>query len=424
MKLSFFKHILFKNFLALSILQIVNLILPFITLPYLARVLGVANYGVVVMVYSVMQLLFVINDYGFNLSATKEISVFRNNLIKVNTIFSSIIIIKIALLIISFLVLLILIYIVPIIQLNKEAYLMGFGMVIGQSFTPIWLFQGMEKMKYVTIVNLISKLTFTLLIFIVVKASSDYIFVPLLYSFGFVLAGIASMFFAYREFGVSIYIANWKDIKKQLKNSTQYFFSRAAIAAYSSGNNFIIGLALGEFYAGIYGVAEKLYMAMVVIYSPLSEAIYPYMVKSKDFKLFKKIISGVVLINLSVLLVTFIFSEEIVSFVFGEGYNESAKLLKYFCMLAFIIVPTIFLGYPLLGAFGFEKYANYSVVTGSIIHIIVLLFVYPFLSIYSMVILLIFTQIIVFSVRAYGVSLFLKSYKKIKEDSKEIKRYD
>ena len=104
MGLSYFKHVLVKNFLALSTLQVINLILPFITLPYLSRVLGVSNYGVVVMVYSIMQLLFVLCDYGFNLSATKEISTHRNDIQRVNIIFSSIMSIKVVLLGLSFLI--------------------------------------------------------------------------------------------------------------------------------------------------------------------------------------------------------------------------------------------------------------------------------------------------------------------------------
>ena len=408
-KLSFVKSTLVKNFLALSALQVVNLILPFITLPYLARVLGVENYGVVVMIYSIMQLLFVINDYGFNLSATKEISLHRNNINKINTIFSSILIIKIVLLILSLIILLVLVNTIPLLYQNKLAYMLGFGMVIGQSFTPIWLFQGMEKMKYVTLVNLISKLTFTLLIFVVVKVSSDYIYVPLLYSIGFVIASIISLFFAYKQFGVSIKFVYWDDINEQLHNSTQYFYSRAAIAGYSSGNNFIVGLVLGEYFAGIFGVAEKLYMAIILVYSPLSEAIYPYMVKNKNLKLLKKIIIAVVIINISAICFVTFLSEHIVYFVFGDGFLESAKLLRYFCFLAFLTVPTIFMGFPFLGAFGYEKYANYSVVIGSIVHVLILILFYPFLSIYTMVMLLIFTQIIVFSVRAYGVNLLLKS---------------
>ena len=147
MKKNFTKHVLFKNFVALTSLQGINLILPFITLPYLTRVLGVSNYGVVVMVVSIMNLLFVICDYGFNLSSTKEISLHRNDKSKINDIFNSVFSIKFFLLGLSFLIIVILTNSVSVIELNKGAYLMGFGIVIGQSLTPIWLFQGMEKMK-------------------------------------------------------------------------------------------------------------------------------------------------------------------------------------------------------------------------------------------------------------------------------------
>jgi PST family polysaccharide transporter len=289
MKLSYFKHVLVKNFLALSTLQVINLVLPFITLPYLTRVLGVSNYGVVVMVYSIMQFLSVICDYGFNLSATKDISLFRNNISKVNTIFSSVLIIKSGLLTISLLILVILTTYVPAIAANKMAYLMGFGIVIGQTLTPVWLFQGMENMKYITLVNLVSKSLFTILIFVFIKSPENFIFIPLLYSVGFIIAGVLSLVFAYKEFGVSFYFPKSINVIEQFKNSTQYFYSRASVAIYTSSNNFVVGIILGEFYAGIFGVAEKLFTAMTVIYSPLSDAIYPYMVQKKDLKLFKKI---------------------------------------------------------------------------------------------------------------------------------------
>jgi|TARA_B110000483_G_C18109659_1_gene509203 PST family polysaccharide transporter len=413
-KLSLVKSTLVKNFLALSTLQVVNLILPFLTLPYLTRVLGVSNYGVVVMVYSIMQLLSVICDYGFNLSATKEISLHRSNITKINTIFSSILLIKIGLLIATLFILIVMSIFIPIVAANKEAYLMGFGIVVGQTITPLWLFQGMEKMKYITIVNLISKSLFTILIFVFIKNSNQFIFVPLLYSIGFILAGGVSLFFAYKEFGVTFYITKWSCITEQLKNSKQYFFSRASVALYSSINNFVVGLFLGEYYAGIFGVAERIYIAMTIIYTPLSDAIYPHMVQKKDLKLFKKIFFTAIFFNLCLSILSFLFSNEIVYFVFGAGYEESSILLRYFCVLALIIVPATFIGYPLLGAFGFQKYANYSVVIAGAIHIIILAFISSILTIYIMVMLLIFTQLIVFSIRSIGVNKFLKQQRLIK----------
>lgn len=408
MKNSFFKHVLVQNFLALSTLQIINMVLPFVTLPYLARVLGVSNYGVVMMVYSVMQLLFVFNDYGFNLSATREISKYRKDKKRVNTIFSSIMVVKCLFIILSLVLLAVLLNTVTVMKAHKLAYLLGFGMVLGQSFTPLWLFQGMERMKYVTLVNLISKGVFTVLIFVFITRAEHYVYVPLLYSTGFVIAGVASLFLVFKEFGIEFIRPRLKEVVAQIRNSAQYFFSRVSISAYTTGNNFIVGIVLGEYAAGIFGVAEKLYQAMVVVYSPLSDAIYPHMVIKRDLSLFKKVFIGVLAVNLIVAGFTFVFSNGIVDFIFGEGYDTSGSLLKYFCFLAVVIVPTIFMGYPLLGAFGFEKHANYSIVAGSIIHFLIIIFFYPYLSLTRMVLLLIFTQCIVFSVRLQGVITFIR----------------
>lgn len=408
MKWSLLQHSIFKNFLALSTLQGINMVLPFVTFPYLTNILGVSNYGVVVMIYSIMQLLLVICDFGFDLSATKEISLFREHKHRIDQIFSSVLIIKFFLVVISFLLLVLLSSFVDVIANYRSAYFLGFGIVIGQAILPTWLFQGLEQMKYLTIINLISKSVFASFVFIVIKEPEDYKYVPLLYSIGFILSGIISLYIAFKKFHVKFYFIAIKNIVRQLKSSKHYFFSRISVALYTSSNNFIAGLIFGEFYAGIFGVAEKLYTAMTLIYVPLSNAMYPFMVKTKKIKLFKKIFFSALIFNVIVCLITFLMSKEIVLFVFGHGYTESAILLKYFCFLAFFTVPVYFLGYPLLGAFGFEKYANYSVVVASVLHCIFLALFYKSLTIYTIIVLLIFTQIVVLSIRLYGVKLFRK----------------
>ena len=73
-------------------------------------------------------------------------------------------------------------------------YYLDFGMVLGQTLFPICFFQGMERMKYITFLNVFAKLIFTIAIFIFVKRSSDYLYVPLLNSLGFILAGILALF--------------------------------------------------------------------------------------------------------------------------------------------------------------------------------------------------------------------------------------
>ena len=395
---------LFKNFVSLFSLQGINLILPFITLPYLGRILGAENYGVVLMVYAVMQYLFVLCDYGFNLSATKDISIYREDKQKINLIFSNIYYIKLILIILTFLILVIGIFSLEGLRDHKIAYFFGFGIVIGQALNPVWLFQGLEDMKYITRINVIAKGLFTILIFVAIKNENDYYYVPLLYSIGFIVGGLFSLYFALTQFSIKWVSPNVREIKRLINNSTQYFLSRSAAALYTSSNTFVAGMALGNYYAGIFGAAEKLFTAMTVIYSPLGDALYPYMAKNRNLKLFKRIFLYAIIVNTLIAIGTYIFSEAIILLVFGPDFSESAELLRLFSILAIIFVPTVMIGYPFLGALGKEKYANYSVVFASLLHISLLIILFNHLTVSSIVYLLLFTQIIVFVIRMIGAN--------------------
>ena len=376
--------------------------LPFLTLPYLGRVLGAEKYGVVLMIYAVMQYLFVLCDYGFNLSATKDISVYREDKAKINRIFSNIYYIKFVLVLLALGVLTISVYTVEDLNAHKLAYFLGFGIVIGQVLNPVWFFQGMEDMKYMTRVNVIAKGLFTALIFIIIRSESDYFKVPLLYSIGFIVGGLFSLYFAFRYFDVKFIRPDLVEIKRLLGSSTQYFLSRSAAALYTSSNTFIAGLALGNYFAGIFGAAEKIFMAMTVVYTPLGDALYPYMAKNRNLKLFKKVFIGVILINTLIAIGVYFSSDWITVLVFGPDFMESADLLRIFSILALIFVPAVMIGYPFLGALGKEKYANYSVVFASVLHVVLLIVLYNYLTVYRIVYLLLFTQTIVLVIRLIG----------------------
>lgn len=388
-----------------------NLVLPFLTLPYLGRVLGAENYGVVLMVIAIMQYLFVICDYGFNLSATKDIAIYREDKGKVNEIFSNIFYIKFVLVFLSFVILTMCIFSLTALKEHKTAYFLGFGIVIGQVLNPVWLFQGMEKMKYMTWVNIIAKGTFTALIFVFIRVEEDYLKVPLLYSLGFLIGGLFSMYFAFKFFKIKWIKPNLDVIKNLVKHSTQYFLSRSAATLYTTSNTIVAGLALGNYYAGIFGAAEKLFMAMTVIYNPLGDALYPYMAKNKNIKLYKRVFIMVMLLNTVVATLMFIYSAQIVLLIFGEEFRESIKIFELFCLLVLIFVPTVMLGYPFLGALGKEKYANYSVVFASLVHLVLLAALFNSLTIYRILYLLIFTQSIVFVVRLIGSKILWKELK-------------
>jgi len=141
-----------------------NVILPLLTLPYILRVVGPANYGIYAFISVIIQYCILINTYGFNFSATKQVSQFRDDTTKLCRIYSTVIICRLILAIISFLVLFSLSFLFISSRTEFVMLIWGIGIVIGDIFVPVWLFQGVEKMRYLTIVNATAKIVFTILI--------------------------------------------------------------------------------------------------------------------------------------------------------------------------------------------------------------------------------------------------------------------
>lgn len=399
------KHNLLENFISLGALQIVSYVIPLISLPYLSRVLSVDKFGLVFFAFAFMQYFIILTDYGFGLSATREIAVNRHNKNNLSNIFSAVTCAKILLLILSFILLCIMLLFIPKLQENSVVFLLSFFMVVGNALYPVWFFQGMERMKYITFLNILAKTIFLILIFIFVKSENDYIIVPLLNSIGFIVSGIIGMYFAINKLGAKLYIPKWSAIKKQLAYSSEFFLSRVSVSAYTNTNTFCLGLIGSNIMVGYYVAAEKIYQAMNGIQQPLNQALYPFVAMHKDLKTYKKLFTIAVLCNVLICTIVFLFSKEFITIFYGLDMVEAHKILKIFSIIVLFTFPSMLLGYPLLGALGHTKEANRSVIIGSIIHIIGLLILYfsKHMNVYSIVLMVLITEIIVFYIRAYSV---------------------
>ncbi|MBD3843387.1 MAG: oligosaccharide flippase family protein, partial [Campylobacterales bacterium] len=174
-----------------------------------------------------------ITDYGFDLTATREISIHRNDQAKVIEIFSSVMSIKVILMFISFLLLTILVFSFEKFSKDALIYFLTFGTVLGQVLFPVWFFQGMERMKYITYLNILSKVIFTVAIFVFVQEQGDFYLVPLLTSIGFLVAGIWSLYLIKKEFGVSFQLQTHLTIKKYFIDGWDVFLSRIFVSLYT-----------------------------------------------------------------------------------------------------------------------------------------------------------------------------------------------
>jgi len=414
------KKRLLTNFFSLTSLQAMTYVLPLFTLPYLVRVLGIEKYGLVQFAQSFIIFFNILVDYGFNLSATREIAVNRDNKNKVTEIFSSVLIIKITLLCFSFIVLVCTVLFFEKFSVNKGVFFAAFTLVVGQALFPIWYFQGMESMKHITISNIFSRLVFTFAIFIFIKKSEQYYLVPLFNGIGVCIGSIYALWLIKAQFKQKFTIPSFSIIKQHFIDSTYFFLSRVSVSLYTSANTFILGLFTNNTLVGYYAVANKLYQAIQGVFSPINQTLYPYIAKDRNVKLYKKILFTAIGINICGLSVAFLFGEQIFNLLFTSKLSvESLQVFKILLLANFVGVPSVLIGYPFLGALGYTKFTNHSVMIPSLFHICVLgvLMICNSISIYSIAIAYVTTSTLELLIRIYGV----KKYKIWHLDKEEIK---
>ncbi|MAD97801.1 MAG: hypothetical protein CMB99_10790 [Flavobacteriaceae bacterium] len=268
-----------QNYIYLLLIQIANFVLPLIALPYLVITLNTEGYGLVMIAQSLAVFLGILVDFGFNISATREVSILRDNKEALSRYFSNVYAIKIGLIVLAFLFLAILIAFVPKFQSDPEVYFLSFGIVIGQAIFPTWFFQGIEKMRIITIINVVAKAFFTISIFFFILSPEDYLMAPILNSLGMIISGALGLFYCFRF--VRFTKPNFGEMKAMVVESSSLMVSNFAVNLYTYANTLILGLMWGDSLAGIYASMEKLVLAIKSVYAPLYQAIFPFLAAKK-----------------------------------------------------------------------------------------------------------------------------------------------
>lgn len=377
------KKALLENFFSLSFLQAADYILPLITLPYLVRVLGPAKFGLIAFALALTQYFIILTDYGFNLSATREISVNRGNKKEITKIFSSVLLIKLCFLALSFLVLIGLVFSVPKFRNDWLIYLFSFGMAIGNALLPVWFFQGMERMKYISFLNIAAKLIFTVSIFVFIREMQDYIYVPLINSLGFLVAGILGLCIVRRSFKVGFSRPDLEGIKHQLKEGWHIFISGVSVSLYTTSNTFILGLFTNNTIVGYYSAGERLIRAVQRLSAPLSNAVYPYISKlanesrEKALRFIGKLAvlvgSGSFVISLAI----FVFAGFIANTILGRQYQESIIVLRILAFVPFLTSLNTIFGTQTMIPFNHKAALSRIFISAGIINITLALLLTP-----------------------------------------------
>lgn len=364
-----------KNIMYLVVVQLFNYVVPLLQLPYLSRSLGVELFGVVTFSISIVQLINIVTDYGFNLYMSQKIAGGENSAEKIGGFIYATTIIKFLLLLLS-----ILVFFIYIFNSNKYENHLAFMLItvvtiIMNAFMPLWLFQGIERLDVYSKIIVSCRLIFLGLLVFFVKTESDFILIAVLNAFqSFFILFFCCYYIYVKGYRVRRLICD--DVISLAKDGFEFFISRISVSLYTTGCSVYLGI-FGEIkQVAYYNAAEQLYKAGQQIFVPFNQALYPYMVRTKRYDVFWKTFSICLLIAILGSVFGFTFGNIVLRVIFGDSYTAASMILNIFMISIILNTAAILMGYPALIPLKGARQANLSVLYVGILQLCLFFIIY------------------------------------------------
>ncbi|MFM4797288.1 flippase [Aeromonas caviae] len=349
-----------KNILLLLMMQGANYLIPLVTFPYLTRVLGVSQFGVYAFVLTLSQYFLLVTDFGFNLSASKRIAQANGDKQEISIIYWSTISAKCAIGIVCALIVLLLYY-YNIDNPDYHGVIFILFTIVGSVFTPIWFFQGIEKISALTLTNVFSRAAAIPLILLLVRSVDDANIAMLVQGVVALVAAGISQVLVYRGGFIIKVPFNLVSLISQLKDSFPLFISTIAISLYTMSTPVILKLVSNSYEVGLYGSADRLRGALIGLFLVVGSAIYPRVNnlftvdKVQMYQLLRKIVLAKCFFALTIIVGIWLFAPQLVAFILGEEFIVAADVLKVMSPQFFTVLMSVTMANYLLLPFGYRR---------------------------------------------------------------------
>jgi PST family polysaccharide transporter len=342
-------------------LQGLNYLVPLAVLPYLVRVLGMERYGLVAFAQAFGQYFVILTDYGFNLSATKRIALIKNDREELSVTYWSVLLLKFAFMALGAIAATVLVLGIARFRSDATLYAISYVAVLGNVLFPVWFFQGMEQMRYISVLSGATRLLAALLIFALVHKQSDYALALALQSGAFLVAGILGFWTAIARFHIPFRSPSKTALLRTLSDGWHLFVSNAAGTLYATTNVFLVGLVAGNVQAGYFSAAERIVRSIQGMLGPITQAIYPHVselaAKSRDAALqfIRKSLLWIGILSFVPSVLLLVLARPIATILFRNAADGSLAPLRWMAMLPFVISISTVLAIQTMIPFGMEK---------------------------------------------------------------------
>lgn len=367
------KRVLARSTLSMYLLQIAKYIFPFITLPYLARVLGTDGYAIRSYVLSNMTFVSMVAEFGFMNYAIALLVRDGLNSRNASEISSSIMIARFCLFIPLAAAVALMNCTVPLMGKNSLYVWISFAGTFFSSLLPDFVFRGYERMEIITLRYVVSKGASVLLTFILINDPDDLLLVPILDVFTSVVAFVWSWAAAIQQFGVRFVPVAPSRVWNDFVQSAVYFVSGVSTIVFSSLTTFLFGV-YGRSPEDIayWGVAMTVMNGLSALYAPLSQSLYPHFLKKANDdggSLSLRRMYAVSLVPLTLVAISMvIFSRQIMWVLGGDQYLDGSYVIAILAPFAIASFYVQLSGWPSLGALGKVKELTTTTVIGTAFH--------------------------------------------------------
>jgi len=308
-----------ENYFFMTALQVINSFFGILIYPYLIRVLGAGSYGMYVFALSVTNYLGLFISFGFAFPALKLIVEHKDNRQIKNEVASAVFTSKLILASVSFLILLLLIFLIPSFYKNKLLLIIVFSQVISTVIYPVWYFQGIQKMKIITYIQLTLRILSLPFTFILIKNSNDILKYAIIVSTTNTMSAIIALIYLYKKELIRYHFIPLSILKNYFKDALPFFWSSSAGTIKEESVNIIIGLFFGMKELAFFNLAEKIIIIPRMLTMSINDALFPKIIVNNDKKSIKKIIKLEFIIGVIVFIFIAIFGKWIVFLLGGSG---------------------------------------------------------------------------------------------------------
>lgn len=389
----------FTNLIIYGFGQGFNLITPLLVVPYIVSICGEEGYGKIGVGMALAFFIMVFIDYGSEIVGVKDVAVNRDDNDKLESIFISTYTAKFLLLIVMLFFTSVLFYFIPYFSKEKMLFFLSLSMVVGQFINPTWFLQGVENFKWITILNILSKVIYLAGIFLFLKKPEDYILSNLIWGIGMIAAnGVAWIYIVYK------YSFSFSNLKKEevgqiIKQNFSIFSSQIFVSLQMYSPIVLISFFGGNTLAGQFKIVDQIIVIFKTYLLLFFNFVYPrvcYLLDTskKEALRFWKTYNGLnALFILTSMLVVAFFSVKIVTYFNPKGIMEISNLLKMAILIPILQSITIPLKQLVLGSNKQRQYVKTTMMI-TVVSLTVIVIVTPFYHVFGVLFALIITEIL------------------------------